>query len=794
VKQVHALGVATWFCAFNIYDEDQKGSLEWGSNTEGTYEKYRTPREGIFLRYYEAGQRGDTFLINEIGENECPAHYDYLCSLPGVGDQLLKMKDAGISFPSSQIDHVAYFKYGYILFITFEPAHEAHDIFKRFAKVFEQTYTRFLDLQKAEAQAREAQIEAALERVRAKTMAMHNSQDVGNTVITLFDEVLKLGLDKSIRCGIGILDKATDHMETWSATSYSDGEVDLKMGLLDMKIHPMLIGLKKAWESGKSDYQYDYIGDDVLKYYKALNNEPEYPFQINLNSLPENEYHRSFFYTEGILFAFAPNPISEEAARVLNRFAGVFGQTYRRYLDLQKAEARELEAIKEASLDRVRAEIASMRTTQDLERITPLIWRELTTLNVPFFRCGVFIVNEEVEEVQVYLSNPTGDSLAAWHSDYKVLPLFRNTVKQWRLKKVYHTRWDRKEFIEFTQSLIDHGLLESPESYLDGEEAPASLDLQMVPFKQGMLYVGSAEALIGSQIEIVQSLADAFAVAYSRYDDFRQLENAKRRIETTLEELKDTQSQLVHAEKMASLGELTAGIAHEIQNPLNFVNNFSEVNSELLEELDKGDLEEARIILEDLAGNEEKIKHHGKRADGIVRGMLQHSRTSQGEKEQTNINALADEYIRLAYHGLRAKDKSFNADFKLNFDENLPGINVIPQDIGRVLLNLINNAFYAVDKKAKEGIDGYKPEVIVSTKKLDDKIEISVKDNGDGIPEQVRDKIFQPFFTTKPTGSGTGLGLSLSYDIVKAHGGEIQVESKDGFGSEFIIFLPLKLE
>jgi signal transduction histidine kinase len=273
----------------------------------------------------------------------------------------------------------------------------------------------------------------------------------------------------------------------------------------------------------------------------------------------------------------------------------------------------------------------------------------------------------------------------------------------------------------------------------------------------------------------------------------RELIQAKE-IEKAYTELKATQSQLIQSEKMASLGELTAGIAHEIQNPLNFVNNFSEVNQELLEEMkeeiEKRNLDEVKLLVKDVIDNEQKINHHGKRADAIVKGMLQHSRSSNGVKEPTDINALADEYLRLSYHGLRAKDKSFNAVFKLQADEDLPKVDVVPQDIGRVLLNLINNAFYAVSEKTKAGIKGYNPEVIVLTTRLRDTIEIRVKDNGSGIPDSVKEKIFQPFFTTKPTGQGTGLGLSLSYDIVKAHGGELKVESTVGEGSEFIIELP----
>ena len=266
-------------------------------------------------------------------------------------------------------------------------------------------------------------------------------------------------------------------------------------------------------------------------------------------------------------------------------------------------------------------------------------------------------------------------------------------------------------------------------------------------------------------------------------------------MDTTLNELKATQKQLIQSEKMASLGELTAGIAHEIQNPLNFVNNFSEVSNELLdemtEEVRQGNYEAAKTIANDLRENLKKIVHHGKRADGIVKGMLQHSRSSSGAKESTDINILADEYLRLAYHGLRAKDKSFNAILKTDFDQQIGKVEVVPQDIGRVILNLITNAFYAVDKKWKQHANGFKPTVALNTRKKGDQILLTVSDNGDGIPEEILDKIFQPFFTTKPTGHGTGLGLSLAYDIVKAHGGELKVKTKEGEGTEFIISLPV---
>jgi signal transduction histidine kinase len=366
-------------------------------------------------------------------------------------------------------------------------------------------------------------------------------------------------------------------------------------------------------------------------------------------------------------------------------------------------------------------------------------------------------------------------------------------IPHWRRMEIYQESWDEKTFIESTKLLLQRGAISSPETYAT-EHPPTNLHLHFLPFLQGMLYVGNETALNKDELQLVQNLADAFSIAYARYEDFNKLESAKEQIEKTLKDLKATQSLLIQSEKMASLGELTAGIAHEIQNPLNFVNNFSEVSTELVdemnEEIQKGNLEDAQQIAADLKDNLSKINYHGKRAGDIVRGMLQHSRSSSGQKEPTDINALADEYLRLAYHGLRAKDKSFNATMNTDFDPFIGLVNIIPQDIGRVILNLITNAFYVVAEKKKSGIENYNPTVSVTTKKIADKILISVKDNGNGIPQKVLDKIFQPFFTTKPTGQGTGLGLSLSYDIVKAHGGELKVETKEGEGTVFIIQLP----
>ncbi|HSZ35035.1 MAG TPA: ATP-binding protein, partial [Puia sp.] len=308
--------------------------------------------------------------------------------------------------------------------------------------------------------------------------------------------------------------------------------------------------------------------------------------------------------------------------------------------------------------------------------------------------------------------------------------------------------------------------------------------------------VEAAKLQLKNRLKMYSLLGGLFIlliVAGFLFRNNQQKQKANTIIEKSYVELKATQSQLIQSEKMASLGELTAGIAHEIQNPLNFMNNFSEVNKELLmemkDEIEKGNIPEVKSIAENVISNEEKINHHGKRADAIVKGMLQHSRTSEGQKESADINALADEYLRLAYHGMRAREKSFNAEIITDYDQTIGYMNIIPQDIGRVLLNLYNNAFFAVAEKKKQQHENYEPAVSVITRKTANNVEIRIKDNGNGIAGKILDKIFQPFFTTKPTGQGTGLGLSLSYDIIKAHGGEIKVETKEGEFTEFKILL-----
>jgi len=668
---------------------------------------------------------------------------------------------------------------------------EAKKVMKRFASVFDLTYKRFLDLQKAEANAREATIEAALERVRARAMAMHNSNDVSATASMVFTELRKLGI-KPIRCGVGLLNNESLKAPLYSATSSPQGDSLSLVGWVMLSGHPVLEKIYQSWQQ-QEDYFPVLTGEQLRSYYELL----LAGLSVNIPDWKDGQiqYGNFFSFSIGCLYAWSDVPYNSEEIKILKRFAGIIDLTFRRYMELQQSELNAKEAVKQAALDRIRADIASMRTVSDLDRITPLIWNELSILGIPFIRCGVFIMDDAQQVTHTFLATPEGKAIAAFHLPYDATELTAEVINHWRRNENYIDHWTEPQYIVMADTLVKLGAIATREQYIHALPTEGFY-LHFFPFLQGMLYVGNTIRFGEEEMKLIHSVADAFSTAYARYEDFNKLEAAKRQVDNTLVDLKQAQQLLVQSEKMASLGELTAGIAHEIQNPLNFVNNFSEVNteliSEMLEEVKKGNIEDAEAIADDIKKNLEKINHHGKRADSIVKGMLQHSRTSSGQKELTDINALADEYLRLAYHGLRAKDKSFNAKFETDFDNTIDKINIIPQDVGRVILNLINNAFYAVSQRQKTEGKEYEPTVIISTAHLNGNVEVKVKDNGIGISAKNLDKIFQPFFTTKPTGQGTGLGLSLSYDIIRAHGGELKVETKENNGSLFAIQLPYR--
>jgi C4-dicarboxylate-specific signal transduction histidine kinase len=459
----------------------------------------------------------------------------------------------------------------------------------------------------------------------------------------------------------------------------------------------------------------------------------------------------------------------------------------------QKRKANVLLQQQKEEIDANAKELAKQKT--DLEQLEEIGKKITSSLSVEGIIGTVYnnvnsLMDAKVFGIGIYDEASKRIEFPATYENGRVLPSYSNSIEDKnRLSATCFNEGKEIVMGNLDEQHKDY-MLNIPNPVV-GDQAVSLIYLPLMAKgkKLGVITVQSFQqnAYSDYHLYMLRNIAIYAAIALENAASYTQLNQS-------MLHLKETQKQLIQSEKMASLGELTAGIAHEMQNPLNFVNNFSDVNQELIDEMqqemDKGNLNDAKVIANDIRENERKINHHGRRADAIVKGMLQHSRKSTGQKESTDINALADEYLRLSYHGLRAKDKSFNATMKTDFDESIEKVNLISQDMGRVLLNLFNNAFYAVAEKKKQLLDGFEPILFVSTKKLDGEVQIRVKDNGNGIPQKALDKIFQPFFTTKPTGEGTGLGLSLSYDIVKVHEGTLKVKTEEGEFTEFLISLP----
>lgn len=694
--------------------------------------------------------------------------------------------------------------FGYIGMNQIRPAtKEEEQIVIKFANEFGRAYQRFLDLKKAEAQAREAQIEAALEKIRSRSLAMHTTDELQEVVALVAEKLKDLGVifdaGGVILCTYFPDNKDVMHWIAAEDFSYSGNYL---VPYFETTI------FNETWESknrGDDYFSKEFSVKDKNSFFEYAFEHSDYkrfPEEFKQHAL-EAERHRitaAWSKNSAILIpSFTEVSPSENDADILKRFAKVFEQAYIRFMDLQKAEERARETQIDIALERVRSRAMAMHQSDELSEAAELLYQEFSKLGVTPFSCGYLIFDKEHNYWKVWMTDANDETFKNfWTLPYDADHHLLSRYNSWKNKEAFHS-----SVLEGDENIAHHKVIAqyAPWKQESMGELPQTLVLSSAHFTHGHLLIVTPETLTKEVESILTRFATVFDQTYIRFLDLKRAEhqallikNEKERLEKTLSDLQATQKQLIQSEKMASLGELTAGIAHEIQNPLNFVNNFSEVSKELLdemlEELENGDMEEVKAIMDDVVQNLEKINHHGKRADGIVKGMLQHSRASGDKKEPTDINALADEYMRLAYHGLRAKDKSFNSDLETDYDESITVIDVIPQDIGRVILNLFTNAFYAVDEKKKSGLEDYKSTVWVSTKNLKDNIEISVKDNGSGIPKHVVDKIFQPFFTTKPTGQGTGLGLSMSYDIIKAHDGGLKVKTEEGKGTEFSIILP----
>ncbi len=655
---------------------------------------------------------------------------------------------------------------------------------------------------------RQIEIEEALERVRERTMAMDASEELAEMAAVMFENLLGLyNIDPLFaRCMIVLTDEVAGVHRVWSTDSAGRSLADFR--LIPLTEHPVQRRIYEAWKKDKAGFVSTKFSQEQAREYsqylarfQGFNSDMELARVIegianNSNQIPDHFYLNFAFFSYGRVGMITVEELDAEQVEILKRFARVFEQTYTRFLDLQKAEALAFETMQQTSLDRVRGEIASMRTAEDLQRVTPLIWRELTMLGVPFFRCGVFIINDDTRLIQSFVTTPTGEHLATLEIPFEFNKITRDAVDAWRHSKVYTNQWDREQFSIWTRDMLEHGHMDGTQELLDIGISPELLYLHFVPFSQGMLYVGSDVALSEEQIKMMLTLADAFSVAYARYEDFQALEAKNEELATTLSHLEETQAQLIHSEKMASLGHLIAGIAHEIKNPLNFVNNFARLNSNLIDEL-QGHLaasgDDVQEILRMLKLNESKIDEHGNRADRIVKSMMQHARGTSGEMELTLLNAFVDEYVSLAIHGLHLQYPNLIVDVVCDYDDDIEHVKLMPQEIGRVLVNILNNAVDAMrEKKDAEG-EGYQPRLHLSTGKKRRMVFVKISDNGAGISPEIRERIFEPFFTTKSSGYGTGLGLSLSYDIItQGHGGKLEAESTPGEGATLIIQLPAR--
>jgi len=818
-------------CVIMIYDPLTNDSIWWMANSEApeqpmnfTVQNHDLPPYAAYIKAWQERQVKWVYVLE--GKTK-KVWDDFLFTETGLS-QLPDFVIAGMKEPERVYLNSSFFNFGNISLPSLEPLPDEHfDIMLRFAKVFDLTYTRFNDLKLAEAQARESKIEASLERVRSKAMSMQKSEDLANAVAIVFEELDKLNLGM-LRCGIGILNKEKRCAQVWTTTVAENNTIVQVSGDEAMDIHPLLSGAFDAWLKGV-DHSYVLQGEDLNNYYKAVARE-NFKLPDSQSLVAGNEGIKQYYYnavwSSGGLFAFRSTEFPEEAKIVLRRFADVFDFTYTRFNDLKQAEAQAKEAKIEVALERVRSRTLAMQRSDELAETAAVLFQQLIILGIEPNRLYICIVKDDKGNAEFWITDEDGTKVSsAFGTNLNNNSTFKRMFEGWMQKKeTLIIDMQGKELQDYFKFLTSINV-----PFKGGLDQKRRVQ-DIAYFSNGFIGIASPEDQPGETVSLLERFAAVFNLTYTRFNDLKvaeahaiqaeedlvKLQTEKKRAEDALTELRSTQAQLIQSEKMASLGELTAGIAHEIQNPLNFVNNFSEVSKELLDEMreavEKGDTDEAKEIMNDIIQNLEKINHHGKRADAIVKGMLQHSRASSATKELTDINKLADEYLRLAYHGLRAKDKSFNATLKTEYDESIEPVNVVPQDIGRVILNLITNAFYAVTEKKTLRPDSYRdqgdnatqgfptferletlyePTVTVSTKKISNKIEIKVADNGKGIPAKVLDKIFQPFFTTKPTGQGTGLGLSLAYDIVKAHGGELKVETKEGEGSTFTIQIPI---
>jgi len=759
--------------------------------------------------FNDAKATGKNFFANHLSFEEKNRFYrDLFDLIPGIADETKQyyFNCPGVAISTVLLDNVGLYIEN---FSAIPYTAEENNTLMRFGKVFQQTYTRFNDLQKAEAQARESQIQLALERARTQSTIMQHSSELDNTLRVFHELVLRLGIHSAFSF-LWLPDEEKDRHIFWAAWAENNSSA-FRSKAINYQLNrnePATAQCLIDWKGNQPVVSYRVPPAAVESYFAAWQELIAGVEQLKPEYFSDGLYYVEAFMKYGCFGVMTSEDLKEDEKKILYRFAIEFERAYTRFLDLQKAEAQAREAQIEVALERVRSRTLAMQKSDELAETAAVVFRQLIKLGIAPNRLYISIIKDDSGDIECWVTDEDGSKVSTqFTANINSNHSFHKMYDGWATQKKSITiDMQGKELAEYFHYLGEE--LNVP--FKAGLTQKRRVQ-NIAYFGKGFIGMASPDEQSEDTVNLLERFAAVFNLTYTRFNDLQvaehhaeqakldliKLQTEKKRAEDALAELRETQKQLIQSEKMASLGELTAGIAHEIQNPLNFVNNFSEVSNELLDEMnaeiEKGDIEEAKAIAGDIKQNLEKINHHGKRADAIVKGMLQHSRSSNGVKEPTNINALADEYLRLAYHGQRAKDKSFNALLKTDFDESIGNINIIPQDIGRVILNLITNAFYATGEKKKLNAANYEPAVTLVTRSNSGSraVEINVTDNGCGIPQKILDKIFQPFFTTKPTGQGTGLGLSLAFDIIKAHGGELKAETIQGEGSTFIIQLPI---
>ncbi len=795
-QQFAALGETPDRISIGIVDEQNNSTDVWATDQAGTqiniHFKARNNEKTTIQKILNDWKAGKKSSLVDLHGDELKEWITYLRSELGmaINDEYFKGR---------RLHQVSFFSQGWLNITTLEPLPlSTLQLMDQFAAVFNLTYTRFADLKKAEAQAREAQIEAALEKVRSATNAMHESKHLLHVLSIIGVQLQQLGVY------FETVNFSTDYAQGdgFNFWTISPGLPEPFLFHIPYFDHEIFRLVPKAVEKKLDFFTYLLNKHEKDVWFRHLCEHTlaqNYPEELKQKRFEANGMATSVVILKNNIFLsvayYGSVPYPEESNDLIKRFGRAFEQSYTRFLDLQKAEAQAREAQIETALEKVRSRTLAMQKSDELSGTAAVLFQQLIALGIAPNRLFIIIIKEDHPLMEAWLTDEDGSKVnKGFTGDYtrneSLLKMYDGWIQQ---KKSLVIDMQGEELQKYFQYLHDE--LNVP--FKGGLNQKRRLQ-HIAYFSHGLIGMASPEEQPAETITLLERFAAVFNLTFTRFNDLKiaeahaiqaeqdliAIKEAKQKAEQALTELQATQKQLIQSEKMASLGELTAGIAHEIQNPLNFVNNFSELNSELIKELkneiNEGHLDDAKAIAGDIEVNSDKINAHGKRAADIVKGMLQHSRKSSDQKEPTDINALCDEYLRLSYHGLRAKDKSFNATFETSFDDTIGLINIIPQEMGRVILNIINNAFYAVNEKAEQNIPEYKPTVTISTKKDKGYVLVTIADNGGGIPDHIKDKIFQPFFTTKPTGQGTGLGLSLAYDIIKAHGGTI------GFNSTFI--------